>query len=65
MKSQHLNMVLVAVFSLFLNSGNGQTLDTLLLQIAQKNPELKSLKSEYDAHLKKVDQVGQLPNPSI
>jgi len=42
-----------------------QTLDSLLQQVVEYNPNLKSLQLEYEAELLKKDQVSQLPNPEV
>ena len=45
--------------------GYGQTLDTLLNRAVDNNPELKSLKAEFEALESKSKQVSQLSDPKI
>lgn len=42
-----------------------QSLDELLKEVVDNNPELKALNAEFEAEKSKVDQVSQLPNPTL
>lgn len=50
---------------LMTSNSNAQSLDSILMMVAENNIELKALQLKYEAALKKKDQVNQLPNPEI
>lgn len=55
----------VLILSIFLMAQQvyAQSLDSLLQLAVSENVKLKALQLEYEAELKKTDQVSQLPNP--
>ena len=57
-------IVFVMIIS-FSKTLKAQSLDALLQEVVNHNPELKGLQLEYEAEILKKDQVGQLPNPEI
>ena len=42
-----------------------QSLDDLLKEVVEQNPDLKSLNAQFEAERSRVDQVSQLPNLSL
>ncbi len=55
-------LILVTCSSLF---STAQSLDSILMLAVENNPELKSLKLEFEAVALKADQVSQLPDPQL
>jgi outer membrane protein TolC len=60
-----LRLTMLFGLMLLVNTAKAQSLDTLLQQVVNHNPELKSLQLEYEAELLKKDQVSQLSNPEV
>lgn len=42
-----------------------QTIEELLIEVVENNPDLKSLNADFEAEQSRINQVSQLPNPTI
>lgn len=58
-------LLILGVLFLLLENAHAQSLDSLFHLAVENNLELKALQLEYEAELQKVDQVSQLPDPTL
>lgn len=60
------NLILFGILiTLWSVDTHGQTIDSLLQQAFENNPELKAVQLEYESAMQQGPQVSQLPDPTI
>jgi outer membrane protein TolC len=57
------SVLIIVHCTLFIEQSKAQSLESLVVEMNQRNPELKSLEYEYLIAAEKAPQVGQLPQP--
>lgn len=57
-------ITLLLIFG-FATYSMAQSLESLLKEVVDNNPDLKALNAEFEAEKSKIDQVSQLPNPTV
>jgi len=60
-----LKLYILSLSLLFGADSFSQSVEELLKEVVENNPDLKSLNADFEAERSKVDQVSQLPNPTI